>query len=151
MAVVAAHDGIVLAAGRHYDDEMGWIGDLSKYYARLDAKKLWTTLPIVVVVDDGNGFRSVYAHFGKIVVRKGQTVAAGELLGFEGRTGRATGCHVHYGLFSPLENDRLTMDPVAAKHMKLPGLEIARIDPQLVLPGRTKAKPNPTASASPAP
>jgi murein DD-endopeptidase MepM/ murein hydrolase activator NlpD len=144
--VVAAHEGVVLAAGRRYDDQMGWIGDLSKYYARLDAKKLWVTLPIVVVIDDGNGYRSVYAHFGKVVVKEGQTVKAGELLGYEGRTGRASGCHLHYGLFSPLETDQFAIDPVAGKHMKLPGAEIARIDPQLVLPSRTKPKP----SASPA-
>ena len=49
--VFAAHDGVVLAAGRRYDDHMGWIGDLSKYKARLDAKKLWGTLPIVVVIE----------------------------------------------------------------------------------------------------
>jgi murein DD-endopeptidase MepM/ murein hydrolase activator NlpD len=149
--VSAAHDGVVLAAGRRYDDHMGWIGDLSQYKARLDAKKLWVTLPIVVVIDDGNGYRSVYAHFGKVVVKKGQTVAAGDLLGYEGRTGRASGCHLHYGLFSPSESDRFTMDPVAAKHMKLPGIEIARIDPQLVLPGRAKAASKPTPAASTAP
>ena len=144
--VFAAHDGVVLAAGRRYDDQMGWIGDLSKYYARLDAKKLWTTLPIVVVIDDGNGYRSVYAHFGKVVVKTGQTVEAGTLLGYEGRTGRASGCHVHYGLFSPSGSDAFLMDPAAARHMKLPGVEIARIDPQLVLPERTKPKPKPSAS-----
>src|SRR4029079_6515107 len=143
--VVAAHEGVVLAAGRHYDDQMGWIGDLSRYYARLDAKKLWVTLPIVVVVDDGNGYRSVYAHFGKVVVKKGQTVKAGELLGYEGRTGRASGCHLHYGLFSPLETRQFAMTPVAGKHMKRPGAEISRIAPQLVLPARTKPKPNPSA------
>ena len=135
--VVAAHDGVVLAAGRRYDDHMGWIGDLSKYKARLDAKKLWVTLPIVVVIDDGNGYRSVYAHFGKEVVKKGQEVKAGDLLGYEGRTGRASGCHLHYGIFSPSETDQYVMDPVAAKRMKLPGVEIARIDPQLVLPERS--------------
>ncbi len=148
--IVAAHDGVVLAAGRHYDDHMGWIGDLSKYYARLDAKKLWVTLPIVVVIDDGNGYRSVYAHFGKIVVKKGQTVTAGTLLGYEGRTGRASGCHLHYGLFSPSETAQFEMDPVGAKHMKLPGFEIARVDPQLVFPER-RAPSKPKPSASPAP
>ncbi len=147
--IVAAHDGVVLAAGRHFDDHMGWIGDLSKYYARLDAKKLWVTLPIVVVIDDGNGYRSVYAHFGKIVVKKGQTVTAGTLLGFEGRTGRATGCHLHYGLFSPSETASFAMDPVGAAHMKLPPDEIARVDPLSVLPPRGKAPSRPTASPSP--
>jgi len=134
--VVAAHEGVVLAAGRHYDDQMGWIGDLSRYHARLDAKKLWVTLPIVVVIDDGNGYRSVYAHFGKVVVKKGQTVKAGQLLGYEGRTGRASGCHLHYGLFSPLERNRFGIDKVVVKHMLLPANQIARVDPLRVLPAR---------------
>src|SRR4051812_19174868 len=139
--VVAAHDGVILAAGRRYDDEMGWIGDLSTYYARLDAKKLWGTLPIVVVIDDGNGYRSVYAHFGKIVVKKGQTVEAGTLLGYEGRTGRASGCHLHYGLFDPSAPGVVAMGPGAVRPMRRPGGEIPKIDPELVLPGRSRVKP----------
>src|SRR6476661_2412390 len=95
--VVAAHAGTVLAAGRHYDGQMGWVGSLKAYTARLDKKHLWATLPIVVVIDDGNGYRSMYAHFHRLVVKKGQTVKAGQLLGYEGMTGRATGCHLHYG------------------------------------------------------
>ena len=152
--VFAAHDGVVLAAGRRYDDYVGWVGDLSKYKARLDAKKLWVTLPIVVVIDDGNGYRSVYAHFGKVVVKKDQVVKAGELLGYEGRTGRASGCHLHYGVFSPAETDTYRMDPREARRMKLPGVEIARIDPLLILPERSTSKSKKTpgpAPASPAP
>ena len=147
--IVAAHDGIVLAAGRHYDDAMGWLGDLTPYYDRLDAKKLWSTLPIVVVIDDGNGYRSLYAHFGKIVVKKGQMVTAGSLLGDEGRTGRASGCHLHYGLFSPDETAAFALDPAVVKRMKVPSAEIARVDPLLVLPER--AGMNPTANPSPMP
>ena len=151
--IVAAHDGTVVTAGRHFDDEMGWIGDLGAYKARLDAKNLWTTLPIVVVIDDGNGYRSVYAHFGKIVVNPGATVRAGDLLGYEGRTGHASGCHLHYGLFSPQEVAAFVLDPSVAKRMKLPASEIARIDPTLVLPPRPKAsgKPSVDASAKPSP
>ena len=167
--IVAAHDGVVIAAGRHYDDAMGWLGDLSPYYARLDAKKLWGTLPIVVVIDDGNGYRSVYAHFGKIVVKTGQAVMAGALLGYEGRTGRASGCHLHYDLFSPDETRAFAMDPAVVKRMLVPTAEIARVDPLLVLPERSKpaarssaspkqsaspmssASPKPSAKPSPAP
>jgi murein DD-endopeptidase MepM/ murein hydrolase activator NlpD len=148
--VVAAHEGTVLAAGRHYDKFMGWIGDLGPYLRRLDRKKLWSTLPIVVVVDDGNGYRSIYAHFGKVVVKKGATVAAGDLLGYEGATGRASGCHLHYGLFSPLEPGRFEIEPDVAKRMKLPAAQVARIDPLLVLPRRSK-DPAPFVSAAPAP
>lgn len=130
----AAHAGVVLAAGRHYDEFMGWAGDLSAYTARLDEKHLWQTLPIVVVIDDGNHYRSVYAHFGRVVVEPGDVVEAGDLLGYEGRTGRATGCHLHYGLFSPDETARFGMEPEAAAHMLLPTEMIARVDPLRALP-----------------
>jgi murein DD-endopeptidase MepM/ murein hydrolase activator NlpD len=156
--VMAAHDGVVLAAGRRYDHAMGWIGDLDPYLRRMEKKNLWSTLPIVVVTDDGNGYRSVYAHFGKIVVKPGQTVKAGQLLGYEGATGRASGCHVHYGLFSPWETATFAIRPDVVKRMKLPKLEIARVDPLLVLPPKPgvnapKASPSPapTASLTPAP
>jgi murein DD-endopeptidase MepM/ murein hydrolase activator NlpD len=149
--IVAAHDGLVLAAGRHYDSQMGWIGDLRPYFERLDSKSLWTTLPIVVVVDDGNGYRSLYAHFGKIVVKRGQTIRAGQLLGYEGQTGHATGCHLHYGLFSPRETAVFGIDPTVAEHMQLPHLEIARIDPQLVLPPRTEPAALPSPAVAPQP
>lgn len=143
--VVAAHDGKVLAAGRRYDDQMGWVGDLTKYKERLDQRHLWMTLPIVIVIDDGNGYRSIYAHFGKVVVKRGQSVRAGQLIGYEGRTGRASGCHVHYGLFSPLETATFEIDPDVVKRMKVPSRQIARIDPLIVLPQHAP-KPSPSPS-----
>jgi murein DD-endopeptidase MepM/ murein hydrolase activator NlpD len=139
--VVAAHDGVVMAASRHYDIVMGWVGDLQPYLDRLDAKSLWSTLPIVVVIDDGNGYRSMYAHLSKAVVRKGDAVSAGDLIGYEGKTGRASGCHLHYGLFSPIELARFGIDPGVVERMQLPAWEIARIDPLLVLPERAIDRP----------
>jgi murein DD-endopeptidase MepM/ murein hydrolase activator NlpD len=145
--VVAAHDGVVLVASRKYDDFIGWVGDLTRYKARLDEKKLWMTLPIVVVIDDGNGYRSVYAHFSKVVVKRGATVKAGDFLGYEGMTGHASGCHLHYGVFSPLETATFGLEPTVAKRMKLPLNQIVRIDPLLLLPPRPQDQP----SASPSP
>jgi murein DD-endopeptidase MepM/ murein hydrolase activator NlpD len=43
-----------------------------------------------------NGAVSTYAHFDEIVVREGQTVRAGELLGFSGTSGCSTGPHLHF-------------------------------------------------------
>lgn len=149
--IVAAHSGTVLAAGRHYDAMMGWVGDLAPYLARLEKKGLYATLPIVVVIDDGNGYRSVYAHFGKIEVKRGQEVKSGQLLGWEGATGRASGCHLHYGLFSPLETATFGVDPDVAKRMKLPDRQIARIDPMLALPERPKPTASPSVSGDPSP
>jgi murein DD-endopeptidase MepM/ murein hydrolase activator NlpD len=154
--IVAAHSGVVLAAGRKFDQEIGWAGSLTRYFDRLDAQHLWMSLPIVVVTDDGNGYRSIYAHFEKVVVKTGQTVRAGDLIGYEGRTGRASGCHLHYGLFSPMETGRIAIEPEVIKRMKVPAAQIARIDPLLVLPVRTttpklKAGSDPKASPSPSP
>jgi len=133
--VGSAHDGVVLAAGRHFDDQIGWIGDLAPYYHILDARHLWKDLPNVVVIDDGNGYRSIYAHFADVTVRPGQHVHAGQLIGHEGATGHASGCHVHYGLFSPFETTTFGVRADILRHLKLPKYEIARIDPALVLPG----------------
>jgi murein DD-endopeptidase MepM/ murein hydrolase activator NlpD len=109
----------------------------------------------VVVIDDGNGYRSMYAHFGRIVVAKGDVVEAGDLLGYEGMTGRASGCHLHYGLFSPYETATFRMRPDVVKRMKLPRQQIARVDPLLVLPPKPginaprHAKVSPPADTSP--
>jgi murein DD-endopeptidase MepM/ murein hydrolase activator NlpD len=134
--VVAAHDGVVLAAGRKFDTRIGWVGDLGPYLARLDAKNLWYSLPVTVVIDDGNGYRSIYAHFYQVVVKPGQHVKAGQFLGYEGATGHATGCHLHYGLFAPHETATFGIIETAVQHLLVPPFQIARIDPLLVLPKR---------------
>ena len=139
--IVAAHDGIVLAAGRRFDDFMGWQGDLAAYKANLDRKNAWTILPLALVVDDGNGYRSLYAHFASLAVKRGDRVRAGQLIGFEGATGHASGCHLHYGLFSPDETAVFALKPSAAKRLRLPANETARIDPFLVLPPRPEPPP----------
>ena len=140
--VLAAHDGTVIAAGRHFDTLMGWVGHLDRYFARLDAGHLWWELPMVVVVDDGNGYRSIYAHFGQVKVQRGDTVHAGQLLGFEGATGHATGCHLHYGLFSPAETRTYTLNKDTARRMKLPRHELARVNPLRVFPARPGHTPD---------
>ncbi len=133
--VGAAHDGVVLATGRHFDEQIGWIGDLAPYFHVLDVRHLWGALPNVVIIDDGNGYRSVYAHFHDVTVRVGQRVRAGQLIGHEGATGHASGCHVHLSLFSPFETKTFGVRADLLHDLRLPRFEIARIDPLDVLPG----------------
>jgi len=51
-----------------------------------------------VFIDHGGGLVSMYFHFTDIEVQEGQQVARGERIGTVGRTGRATGPHLHFGL-----------------------------------------------------
>ncbi|MEA3219759.1 M23 family metallopeptidase [Immundisolibacter sp.] len=61
----------------------------------------------VVEIDHGNGFRTRYAHNQANLVTKGQTVKRSQLIARVGRTGHATGSHVHLEV---LRGGRL-MDP----------------------------------------
>jgi murein DD-endopeptidase MepM/ murein hydrolase activator NlpD len=50
----------------------------------------------VIVVDHGDGISTYYAHLSAIYVGVGQTVAASQVIGAIGSTGRSTGPHLHY-------------------------------------------------------
>lgn len=41
---------------------------------------------------------SVYGHLSKILVKEGQQVKEGDLIGMEGSTGKSTGSHLHFEL-----------------------------------------------------
>jgi len=49
-----------------------------------------------VEVSHGYGFKTRYAHLRKYIVRKGQYVRKGDIIGYMGSTGLSTGPHLHY-------------------------------------------------------
>jgi len=53
---------------------------------------------ITVMIDHGFGLTSVYAHVSKTTAQQGQRVVKGQVIGAVGKTGRATGPHLHWGV-----------------------------------------------------
>lgn len=49
-----------------------------------------------VEIDHQNGYITAFAHMRSYVVRKGDRVQRGQLIGLVGNTGRSTGPHLHY-------------------------------------------------------
>jgi len=49
-----------------------------------------------VIIDHGYGYKTLYAHMTKYVVRRGQKVKRGEVIGYVGSTGTSVAPHLHY-------------------------------------------------------
>ena len=72
-AVYATGDGVVESAGRTS-----------------------AGLGIMIVINHGYGYTTVYGHLSKVLVRSGERVNRGALIARSGRTGVVTGPHLHY-------------------------------------------------------
>lgn len=51
-----------------------------------------------VTINHGDGFSSVYMHMTNYIVSVGQKVNQGQTIGYVGKTGVATGNHLHFGI-----------------------------------------------------
>jgi murein DD-endopeptidase MepM/ murein hydrolase activator NlpD len=73
--IVAAAAGTVIVA-----KQGGWNGGYGNY----------------VVIDHHNGVQTLYAHMNSLNTTVGSDVTQGQVIGFMGETGDATGVHVHF-------------------------------------------------------
>ncbi|MCF8297405.1 MAG: M23 family metallopeptidase [Saprospiraceae bacterium] len=50
----------------------------------------------VCIIDHGYGYKTLYGHMSKIIVKAGQKVKRGEIIGYVGSSGTSTSPHLHY-------------------------------------------------------
>jgi murein DD-endopeptidase MepM/ murein hydrolase activator NlpD len=77
---------------------------------KIDFAAPFFTYGNMVIIDHNSrkfGFKTKYAHMQKILVKKGQQVKRGDVVGTVGATGRITGRHLHYEVLI----DEKTVDP----------------------------------------
>lgn len=61
-----------------------------------DARSLNPNYGNAVLLDHGQGYQTLYAHLERSAVRAGDTVTAGQIIGWIGQSGKATGPHLHF-------------------------------------------------------
>ncbi len=50
----------------------------------------------VIVIDHGYGYKTLYGHLSKVIVREGERVDRWQIIGLVGKTGLTTGSHLHF-------------------------------------------------------
>jgi len=65
-----------------------------------------------IVLDHGNGYKSLYAHLSDISVSRNDKVLQGEVIGLVGKTGYAPTVHLHFSLFKA----KKSVDPMDYLH-----------------------------------
>jgi murein DD-endopeptidase MepM/ murein hydrolase activator NlpD len=54
------------------------------------------SLGLVVVVDHGNGYKSIYGHLSEVKTNVGDNVKKGDIIALTGNSGVSTGPHLHF-------------------------------------------------------
>lgn len=61
-----------------------------------DAQRLHPNYGNAVLLDHGQGYQTLYAHLERSTVHAGERVDAGQIIGYIGQSGKATGPHLHF-------------------------------------------------------
>jgi murein DD-endopeptidase MepM/ murein hydrolase activator NlpD len=102
----------------------------------MDAQKGCYSYGRWILIDHNNGLSSLYAHLSVMSVSAGQTVKVGQIIGYAGSSGYATGPHLHFTIF---DRDAVQVSPftwsIGCKNTKVPYAPYeAYLDPMQYLP-----------------
>ena len=99
--------------GSHYGIDLGWSskngGKNQPIYATDDGKVIYkqtqTSGGKVIHIKHDNGYVTEYAHLDTWVVKKGDKVKMGQKIGTMGKSGNASGEHLHLGVYKGTKID----------------------------------------------
>ncbi|MFV2064082.1 MAG: murein hydrolase activator EnvC [Chloroflexota bacterium] len=146
--IKAAHRGTVVAVGQDWIDQTGFEGSTRSLYSKSKkddkgkrGKKVGkgrkSSFPAGVVIDDGNGYYSVYVNLKNFTVKKGDKVKAGSIIGEMGTSG---GRHFLRYQLVRMDGDWMRV-ATAARKAGYPDYARERVDPLAVLNVDANKKP----------
>jgi hypothetical protein len=90
--IVAPFGKTVVAAAEGLVTQVRYIPTLGKY----------------ITIEHANGYRTRHGHLSRQLVREGEQVRAGQMIGREGNSGRTTGAHLHFEIWK----DNVALNPL---------------------------------------
>jgi murein DD-endopeptidase MepM/ murein hydrolase activator NlpD len=66
---------------------------------------------LIVVISHGDTHETRYAHLSEVLVKSGQEVKQGTVIGLVGSTGMATGPHLHFEIWQKMQEGLVAIDP----------------------------------------
>ncbi len=85
----------------------------------------------LIVVQHAGSFETKYAHLSRYAVRRGERVRQGDVIGYVGATGGATGPHLHYEfLMNGVHQNPRTIHDKLPKAESIPNVEMDRFKSQ---------------------
>lgn len=111
----------------------------------------------VVIRHNNDTLETLYAHMSQILVKQGQWVEQGTVIGLVGSTGYSTGPHLHFEVLHPTSDGWVAIDPVpqidrSVAQQNIPVIQPVATANQTVIPGNplTVTTLQPTAISNPA-
>ncbi len=66
---------------------------------------------LIVVISHGDTHETRYAHLSEVLVKPGQEIKQGNVIGLVGSTGMATGPHLHFEIWQKMQEGLVAIDP----------------------------------------
>jgi len=66
---------------------------------------------LIVVISHGDTHETRYAHLSEVLVKAGQEIKQGNVIGLVGSTGMATGPHLHFEIWQKMQDGLVAIDP----------------------------------------